>query len=215
MTETKVRILDAAERLIADHGLDVSLRTITTEAGVNLAAVNYHFQSKDALIDAVVERRIGPINKARLEMLDQLERDHPSGRLPLEAVLEAFLAPVVSMCEREHLRVLFGRFYTMPDEFMTRIFDKHLRAILTRFQAALERALPGSSPADRMSSMMFTAGAMVHVMAWSRMIGVITNGAVDTGDSKALTERIVAFTAGGFRAVAERAHSSKQGARHA
>ena len=215
MNETKVRILDAAERLIADHGPDVSLRTITAEAGVNLAAVNYHFQSKDALVDAVVERRLGPINKARLEMLDKLEREHPSGPLPLEGVLEAFLAPVVDRCEREHLRVLFGRFYTMPDEFMTRVFNRHLQPILVRFQAALERALPDVPVADRMSSMMFTAGAMVHIMAWSRLLSVISRGALDPSDTKALTNRIVAFTAGGFRAVAERAHCLSQGTLHA
>ena len=93
--DTKTRILDATERLMGEHGLDVPLRAITAEAGVNLAAVNYHFQSKDALIDAMVARRIGPINRRRLEMLDEIESANPSGPLPLEAVLEAFLAPVL------------------------------------------------------------------------------------------------------------------------
>jgi AcrR family transcriptional regulator len=215
MNETKVRIMDAAERLIADRGSEVSLRTITAEAGVNLAAVNYHFQSKEALVDAVVERRIRPINQARLEMLDALERDHPSGPLPLEGVLEAFLAPVVQKCDHEHRRLLFGRLYTMPEDILMRIFNRHLHPILVRFQAALERALPDVPFADRMSAMMFTAGAMVHVMAWSRLLTVISDGAVDAGDTKALTDRIVAFTAGGFRAIAERDQSSNKGARHA
>jgi len=73
-TDTKDRILDVAERLFAEHGFaNTSLRSITAEAGANLAAVNYHFQSKDALIQAVFARRLGPLNQARLEMLDAAE----------------------------------------------------------------------------------------------------------------------------------------------
>ena len=83
MIETKVRILDAAERLFAEQGLDVSIRAITDEAGVNLAAVNYHFQSKVALVDAVIARRFEPVTKRRFEMLDQLEAQHGAGPLPL------------------------------------------------------------------------------------------------------------------------------------
>src|SRR6476619_5976727 len=127
MSETKVRILDTAERLIAEYGLDVSLRTITTEAGVNLAAINYHFQSKEALIDAVIARRIEPVNQSRLEMLDALEGDYPSGRLPLEGILEASLKPVIEMEASQHVRILFGRLYSLPDEFLNRLFNRHLR----------------------------------------------------------------------------------------
>ena len=69
--DTKTRILDAAEKLFGDKGFDAtSLRDITTEADVNLAAVNYHFQSKDSLIEATIMRGAGPINEKRLSMLD-------------------------------------------------------------------------------------------------------------------------------------------------
>ena len=66
MNRTKIQILDAAEKLIAEQGFDVSLRAITSAAGVNLAAVNYHFQSKDALIDAIADsvehlRKLSPV----------------------------------------------------------------------------------------------------------------------------------------------------------
>ncbi|HEY6339983.1 MAG TPA: TetR family transcriptional regulator, partial [Bryobacteraceae bacterium] len=70
--DTKTRILDVAERLFGANGFDsTSLRDITAEAQVNLAAVNYHFQSKDSLIDAVIARRIEPVNRKRMEMLDK------------------------------------------------------------------------------------------------------------------------------------------------
>ena len=73
---TKTRLLDTAERLFAHHGIEAtSLRTITAEAGVNLAAVNYHFQSKEALMHAVIARRLDPINQRRLAMLDAYEAE--------------------------------------------------------------------------------------------------------------------------------------------
>ena len=71
---TKERILDSAERLFAEQGFaGASMRAITTAAGANLAAVNYHFGSKESLIDAVFARRLQPINRERLEWLDRLE----------------------------------------------------------------------------------------------------------------------------------------------
>src|SRR5579863_10630017 len=89
--DTKSRILDAAEKLFAMNGFKpTSLRDITAEAQVNLAAVNYHFQSKDSLIDAVIARRIEPVNRKRMEMLEAAG-PNPS----VEQILTAFLAPVL------------------------------------------------------------------------------------------------------------------------
>ena len=73
---TKERILDAAEALFMEHGFEAtSLRVITAAAGVNLAAVNYHFGSKEELFQAVLTRRLDPMNQERVALLDRLERD--------------------------------------------------------------------------------------------------------------------------------------------
>src|SRR6266516_2051252 len=94
--ETKQRILDSAERLCAEHGSEAtSLRNIIADAKVNLAAIHYHFHSKDALLEAVIVRRLDPINQERLRLLDDCERQANGGRPPLEAVLEALIAPAV------------------------------------------------------------------------------------------------------------------------
>lgn len=214
MTDTKTRILDAAESLIAQHGFDVSLRAITAKAGVNLAAVNYHFQSKDALIDALVARRIAPINRLRIEVLDAVEREHPEGPLPLEAVIHAFVDPPLRMPGREDIRILFGRLYGTPGEFLHRLFEPHLKPLAARFRVAFARACPELPPADLMWRMHFTIGVMVHTMSWSRIICEITGGEVNSSDTEALIERIVRFTAAGFRAAVQDAQS-QQGARHA
>src|SRR5258708_31446260 len=85
---TKQRILDSAERLFAEYGFGgVSLRAIIADAKVNLAAIHYHYRSKEALFDAVILRRLEPINRERLALLDSYEKP------TLEQVLEAFLAP--------------------------------------------------------------------------------------------------------------------------
>src|SRR6202050_3962619 len=90
--DTKSRILDSAEKLFGLNGFEAtSLRDITAEADVNLAGVNYHFQSKESLIDAVIARRIEPVNRKRLEMLES------AGPNPnLEQILIAFLAPILN-----------------------------------------------------------------------------------------------------------------------
>src|SRR5271155_3887739 len=90
--DTKTRILDAAEKLFGQNGFDAtSLRDITAEADVNLAAVNYHFQSKDSLIQAVIARRVEPVNQKRCEML-AAAGPNPS----IEQILLAFLSPLIS-----------------------------------------------------------------------------------------------------------------------
>ena len=87
--DTKLTILDTAERLFADHGFGAtSLRNIISEAEVNLAAVHYHFGSKEALIKAVLERRIIPLNLERLRLLDLAEADGADATDFLERIAE-------------------------------------------------------------------------------------------------------------------------------
>src|SRR5512140_1906730 len=92
--ETRTRILDAAEELFMQHGFEgTSMRLLTGKAGVNLAAVNYHFGSKHALIEAVFRRRLDPMNAARIAELDKLEADCAGRPSTPEAIIRAFLAP--------------------------------------------------------------------------------------------------------------------------
>ena len=93
---TTERILDTAEELFAEQGFSTSLRNITADAGVNLAAVNYHFGSKEALIQAVFTRRLGPLNAERLRLLDAIEA-HGWNDGALESILEAFIGPALRM----------------------------------------------------------------------------------------------------------------------
>ena len=199
MMDTKSRILDSAEKLFAISGFKpTSLRDITAEAHVNLAAVNYHFQSKDCLIDAVIARRIEPVNKRRMEMLDAAGPE-----ATLEQILRAFLAPVLEL-KVESVAPLMGRMMSEPDQFMDRVFRKHLQPVGRRFGEALGKVLPDLPARERMWRLYFAAGVMTHVLTWSQILPEMSGGLCDTTDRKALIDRVVAFLAAGFRAPAER-----------
>jgi AcrR family transcriptional regulator len=195
--DTKGKILDTAEKLFGLNGFEsVSLRDITTGAGVNLAAVNYHFHSKDALIDAVIARRIEPINSRRLAMLDAVGPE-PT----VEQILEAFLRPVFESKTRA-LIPLMGRVMSNPDLFVDRLFNTHLAPVSMRFSQALAAALPALPILDIVWRMHFSVGVMTHTLVWGDIFPRITNGLCTIDDREALLRRSVQFLAAGFRTAA-------------
>src|SRR5215218_1340767 len=100
--DTKTRILDAGERLFVEHGFEAtSLRSLTTAAGVNLAAVHYHFGSKEELFQAVLTRRLDPMNQERIDLLQKVEREAAGRPLSCEKVLFAMLIPALRLARDE------------------------------------------------------------------------------------------------------------------
>ena len=197
--DTKSRILDTAEKLFGMNGFDgTSLRDITTAADVNLAAINYHFQSKDSLIDAIIARRIEPVNKKRLELLDAA-----GPRPTVEQILRAFMAPVMEV-KVDALVPLIGRILSNPEVFVERVFHKHLAPVSQRFIEALSKALPDLQPSEILWRLHFSVGVMTQTMLWGRIYPKITNGACDSSDRGALVDRVVRFVAAGFRAPASK-----------
>jgi AcrR family transcriptional regulator len=90
---TKNLVFVAAERLFALHGFqNVSVRDITAAAGVNLASVNYHFGSKDALLFEIFRRRTAELNRERAKMLHEAN-DRNGGAPPVREILAALLTP--------------------------------------------------------------------------------------------------------------------------
>jgi AcrR family transcriptional regulator len=196
VVDTKTRILDAAEKLFADKGFyATSLRDITAEAEVNLAAVNYHFQTKDSLIDAVIGRRVAPVNRRRLEMLANAG-PHPS----VEQIVEAFVAPLLER-DISPLLPMMGRVLASPDLVLFRLFKKHSAGVAEQFRNALETALPSLSSSERMWRLLFMGGAMAHVLSWSHVVVEMTEGVCDPTDRADVTARLVRFVAAGFRAA--------------
>jgi len=206
--ETKDRILDAAEQLFADQGFAAtSLRRITAEAGVNLAAVNYHFGSKDALLRAVFERRINPVNEERLRELEALEAQLGDGQLPLETVLTALLGPPLRMFQEwgvvgDRFMRLVGWAHSSPSAQVQRTFQNLFTNVFERFVGALQRALPRMPPKELVLRFHFVIGAMAHTLAWSRKIARMSRLEFEGGelDVEQLLARLVGFTAAGLQA---------------
>lgn len=211
---TRERILDAAEHLFAAQGYAAtSLRQITGEAGVNLAAVNYHFQSKDALVQAVFSRKVAPMNTRRLEMLDEVEARAGDGPLALEDVLRAFLAPVMGCCRGRakmgNFPQLFGRVFTEPGDWAMRVFPQAFGQVGERFRAAFFRALPGADRVETLWGLHLTVGSMVFFLGAGQLLTVISEGKANPADVDGALDRLVRFAASGIHTLAYSAKESE------
>jgi AcrR family transcriptional regulator len=194
MIETQDKILDTAERLFGDHGYGAtSLRHIIAEAGVNLAAIHYHFGNKEELLDRLVTRKAGPVNAERLALLDRYEAEAGSAPVPVEKLLQAFLEPpLLRVKANPDFGKLMGRLY--GEGLMPLIAEKHFREVVSRFTAAFTRSLPGLSKQELALRLQFMFGAMAHTMLFACQ--------QFSTDSNLLVRELVAFVIGGMCAPA-------------
>jgi AcrR family transcriptional regulator len=205
VTHTKERILETAERLFAEQGYAAtSLRGIIAEAGVNLAAVHYHFHSKEALLEALILRRSVPANHERLALLDRFEREAGGEPPPLEKVIEAFVAPTLHMSRDPEsggmvFMKLLGRLHAEGD-LLPRILTAQSGDVLKRFGAALRAALPALPPEELFWRLNLAVGALAQTLRGGSK-DLETNSDFSLSfDSETAMERLVAFLSAGFRA---------------
>ncbi|MBL8394100.1 MAG: TetR/AcrR family transcriptional regulator [Candidatus Accumulibacter sp.] len=218
-SDTRERILDIAERLFMENGYEAtSMRMITGAAEVNLAAVNYHFGSKEALLREVFRRRLGWLNEERLRALDRLEQQVVGGALKPSQILEAFFGTLLRMGENPALGGmtflrLLGRTLTEPAEFIQTFFAGEYAEVIERYKRALYRALPDVPQAEIVWRLHFMLGAMSYAIAGTDVLRVVTG--VEVGDlagempaeefddsafARRLAQRLMPFLLGGLRA---------------
>lgn len=210
---TRDRILDAAEASFAEFGFDgSSLREITHRARANVAAVNYHFGSKVDLFRAVLARRLVPLAERRRQLLEQeLSRAREEQRPPhLEALLEAFFAPALEQLDGEcHQRRdpflrLMGRVMADPAPQILDAFHDQIADTALRFRQALGLALP-SLPAEEVAwCLNFAVGVMIHLMMGRQQTRRLVGSLIDVDDDQGALQRMIAFTAAGFRDAVRR-----------
>lgn len=213
--DTRERILDVAEREFMAHGYEgTSMRMITSAAEVNLAAVNYHFGSKEGLLREVFRRRLLWLNSERLAVLDALERQAKGAPLKPSQVLEAFFGTLLRIGEDESLGGmtflrLFGRTLTDPAEFIRAFFVSEFAEVIERYKLALCRALPDVPKAEIVWRLHFMLGATSYAIAGTDILHVITGietselpSSAESNKSEAqrLSERLMPFLLGGLRA---------------
>ena len=173
-SNTRDRILDAAESLIIEHGFAAtSLRAIAGEAAVNLAATHYHFGSKAGLLAAVFHRRMHPVSEARLSALTALEQE--GGQLTVKAILQAFFQPLY--CDDqgvllEKLPSLIGRIHGEPESLTKPIMEQEFSQVADRFLFAIAAVLP-DLPQDQLRwRFHFTVGSMIQLLRFHAPIGM-------------------------------------------
>ena len=179
MSDTKTRLLDAAEQLFAEHGIaETSLRDITTHAEANLAAVNYHFGGKDGLLAAVFDRRLRPVNQERLELIGAFESAAGGRPVPLEQILYANLAPPFRTLDEwgesgQRFMRIVARINADPSSSIHQAFLRHFDGIRKRFLAALGRTLPELEPTEVERRFHYSLAAMLHTFCWGAQIACL------------------------------------------
>src|SRR4051812_23590859 len=201
---TKAQVFVSAERLFALHGFqNVSVRDITAEAGVNLASVNYHFGSKDALLFEIFRRRTGELNRERARMLHEANDRH-GGNPPVRDILEAYFAPPLRWADPASDRRVSVQFIIRARSEGTAGIRGGLQSDVSpraRCADARKRARPALPPETVYWRLPFCLG-MVHNTRFGEFdrLHHLSGGLTREGDVNALLARMLDFAEAGFSA---------------
>ena len=198
---TKDRILGAAEELFAQYGFaGTSLRQVTSHADVNIAAVNYHFGSKDNLVNEVFRRRMDEMTAARLGQLEQARSAHPG---ELRAVLAAFVEPALALAQDRQsggafVRVI-ARAYAEKNDNLRKFLSDHYGHVLREFGKAIGACIPGLSKEELYWRLDFFSGALTYAMA---DFGLIKRppGVTEAAHRERAARELIRFAEAGLRA---------------
>ncbi|WP_149193430.1 TetR/AcrR family transcriptional regulator [Luteimonas suaedae] len=198
---TKERILGAAEELFAQQGFSgTSLRQVTTRADVNIAAVNYHFGSKENLVNEVFRRRMDDMSTQRLSMLRAAQEEHPG---VLEPVLAAFVEPALALAGDRNgggafIRVI-ARAYAEKNDGLRAFLSERYGHVQRDFARALAACLPELSKEELYWRLDFLAGALTYAMA---DFGLIKrpHGMNEKAHRRRAAQELIRFAAAGFKA---------------
>ncbi|MEA2108127.1 MAG: TetR/AcrR family transcriptional regulator [Pseudomonadota bacterium] len=204
---TKQSILDAAERLFALHGYHhTSLRKITGEAGVNLAAVNYHFGSKEALLKAIFERHLIPLNKIRQDNIKAVRELAQREKKPLRAadIIRAFIEPTLKYRDSKngsnYFIALVGRAMTEPDDTVRNLFLHHIKPLGFLLFETLKEALPDLNPETLYWRLQFTVGTISHIMRTTGRLEMVPDNITLNQDADSLIDQLLPFLTAGLEA---------------
>jgi AcrR family transcriptional regulator len=198
---TKDRILGAAEELFAQFGFaGTSLRQVTSRADVNIAAVNYHFGSKENLVNEVFRRRMDEMSAQRLNRLREALAEQPCA---LEAVLGAFVEPALALAQDRHgggafIRVI-ARAYAEKNDSLRRFLSDQYGHVLREFAKAISACVPELSKEELYWRLDFLSGALTYAMADFGMIKR-RSGVSESAHRERAARELIRFAAAGLRA---------------
>lgn len=203
--ETRKRLLDSAERLFAERGFEgTSMRAITQAAGTSVSAANYHFGSKEKLLQEAIRRATEPVNARRVEILDEALAAAGGGPLALEVILDAYLRPVIEYRRAnkgDEGRQIAARLFSDPPELIHSIKLEIFGPMTRRFLDEFSSAMPDRAPDAVEIGHQFLIAIMVYVSSGqleSSSLAVMHPHGID--EDRLLTSMIT-FVAAGLRAL--------------
>lgn len=204
--ETTEQILDAAEYLFSRHGLyGVTLKDVAKRVGVHHTLVNYYFEDKKTLFDAVFARRAVVTIEKRMKALDDYDReagDHPTVEGALHAFLDTDLDLYIQGGEGWKNYGAFGAQASNSPEGAV-FMDKYFDPVVLRLIDILKRALPEADEADIFWGYHFVTGALMLTLARTGRIDKLSDGLCHSDDYEAVKTRMARFMAAGFRDICD------------
>jgi AcrR family transcriptional regulator len=202
MSDTKERMLNAAEQLFAEQGYAAtSLRSIVAAAGVNLAAIHYHYHSKEALLEAVIMRRATPANQERMRRLEECRKAAGRRTPALEALLEAFLAPTFRVAQDPAGAVRFMRLVARihaEGYLLPAMANAHFGEMIMSYTEAFLAALPHLTLEEFRWRAHLAAGAVGQALRPPEWLQDVSTG-YNPGAAEAMLQRLIGFLSAGFR----------------
>ncbi len=204
--DTRDRLLNTAQRLFAEQGFKAtSLRQITHEAEANVASVNYHFGSKEEMLNELIRRRVEPVNERRYTLLEKY-RDEAAGQpIPLEKIFEAFFLPffqsVAPYTDKDTMD-LIHIIERLSEQSTLRqaVYEEHFKQLSITILEALSETLPELETTELHWRFHFALSLMLSSMSTRQRVGNSSKGFCDPEDIEGMVKRLIQFICAGFRA---------------
>jgi AcrR family transcriptional regulator len=214
--ETMEQILDTAEYLFSKHGFyGVTLKDVAKRVGVHHTLLNYYFEDKKKLFDAVFGRRAVVTSERRMRALDEYDKS-TDGKPTVEGALHAFLDTDLDLYieggEGWRNYAALGAQVANTPEWGAEMMDKHFDPVVLRLIELLKKALPDCTEEDIFWGYHFVTGALMLTLARTGRIDKLSGGLCKSDDFRAVKERMATFMAAGFRAVCAEQKAKREGA---
>ena len=203
--KTRILLLNTAERLFGQNGVTAtSLREVMKVAVVNMAMVHYYFKNKDGLLDAILERRLVPINQARLNLLGQYALEAGGQPLGMDDIIKAYVEPFIRLRDNadeggEDFLKLFAWLRMEPNFAYHQLMKKHLGDSLTAFQKELKRSLPDKTDEELNWKWAFLGGTVVMTITLMDQIDWFNDEGDMGGSADWIIKNLVNYTSAGFQ----------------
>ncbi|MFT4902218.1 MAG: AcrR family transcriptional regulator [Lentimonas sp.] len=197
---TRSRIIRAAEKLFSEKGFQaMTMREVTELAQVNLAAINYHFGSKSALIHEVIGTHVNPINQERRRQLKTLQLHYQAQPIPVELIFDSLMRPLFKHAAKGKFPQLVGRAMAEPSKFMQAMHKEFFAELSAQYMQELQRSCPhlnGETVTYRFFLAVSTMiGTIIDQVRWETLFG----SKLDRTKLDRVVEELVQFIAAGFK----------------